>query len=156
MQKLERPLARAGVISQDQEDAWFALLCAHATVTERIDAVLMDRHRLSFAAAEILCRLKDREPQPVRALAGQLVSVSPTRASRLVQDLVDAGYLQRGADQADGRISLISFTDEGRRYTAEVGTTFEEAVQKYFTDPLDDEDIAAITRIWAKLKAASS
>ena len=114
----------------------------------------MERHRISFSAAEILCRLKDREPQPVRALASHLVSVSPTRASRLVQDFIDAGYLQRGADQADGRISLISFTDEGRRYTAEVSRTFEEAVQKYFTGPLDDEDIAAITRIWGKLQAA--
>ena len=154
MRNLEQPLARAGIISQDQEDAWFALLFAHEAVTARIDAVLMERHRISFATAEILCRLKDREPQPVRALAGHLVSVSPTRASRLVQDFIDEGYLQRGADQADGRISLISFTDEGRRYTAEVSRTFEEAVQKYFTDPLDDEDIAAITRIWGKLQAA--
>jgi len=154
MRNLERPLARAEIISQDQEDAWFALLFTHATVTARIDAVLMERHRLSFSAFEILCRLKDSEPQPVRALAGQLVSVSPTRASRLVQDLIDDGYLQRGADQADGRISLISFTDEGRRYTAEAARTFEESVQKYFADPLDDEDIAAITRIWGKLQAA--
>jgi DNA-binding MarR family transcriptional regulator len=154
MGNLQQPLASAGIISQDQEDAWFALLYTHATVTARIDAVLMERHRLSFAAAEILCRLKDREPQPVRVLARQLVSVSPTRASRLVQDFIDAGYLQRGADQADGRISLISFTDEGRRYTAEVSRTFEESVRKYFIDPLDDEDIAAVTRVWKKLQAA--
>src|ERR1700760_222384 len=120
MRNLEAPLASAGIITQDQEDAWFALLGMHAAVTARIDAVLMERHRISFAAAEILCRLKDREPQPVRVLASRLVSVSPTRASRLVQDFIDAGYLRRGADQADGRISLISFTDEGRRYTAEV------------------------------------
>ena len=49
---------------------------------------------------------------------------------------------------------LISFTDDGRRYTAEVSRTFEEALRKYFTGPLDDEDIAAITRIWGKLQAA--
>ena len=43
-----------------------------------------------------------------------------------------------------------------RRYAAEVGRTFEEAVHKCFTDPLDDEDIAAITRIWGNsmLRAA--
>jgi hypothetical protein len=35
-----------------------------------------------------------------------------------------------------------------------VARTFEESVQKYFVDPLDDEDIAAITRIWNKLEAA--
>jgi DNA-binding MarR family transcriptional regulator len=154
MRKLERPLARAEIISQDQEDAWFALLFTHATVTARIDAVLMERHQLSFSAFEILCRLKDSEPQPVRVLAGQLVSVSPTRGSRLVQDLIDGGYLQRGADQGDGRISLISFTDKGRRYAAEAARTFEEAVQTYFAGPLDEQDIDALTRIWGKLQAA--
>jgi DNA-binding MarR family transcriptional regulator len=100
-----------------------------------------------------LHRLREREPQPVRVLAGHLVSLSPTRASRLVQDAVDAGYLQRGADQADGRISLISFTDEGRRYAAEVTRTFVEQVRKHFVELLDAEDIAALNRIWDKLGA---
>lgn len=67
-----------------------------------------------------------------------------------MQDLVDAGYLQRGADQGDGRVSLISFIDEGRRYAAEVARTFEEQVKKHFAEPLDAEDIAALTRIWDK------
>jgi DNA-binding IclR family transcriptional regulator len=62
------------------------------------------------AALEILCQLKDREPQPVRALAAQLVSVSPTRASRLVQDLIDAGYLRRGADHMTSPPSPASGT----------------------------------------------
>ena len=108
-----------------QQDAWFALLFAHATVTERIDRELQQQHRISFSATEILCRLHDEEPQSVRSLAGRLVSVSPTRASRLVQELVDAGYLRRGADQGDGRKSLISFTSEGRRYSEEVARTLE-------------------------------
>lgn len=150
---MDKPSTKPELISQAQEDAWFALLFTHAAVTARIDAVLMERHKISFSAFEILCRLKEREPQPVRGLAGQLVSVSPTRASRLMQDLVDDGYLQRGADQDDGRVSLISFTDRGRRYAAKVARTFEESVQKYFVDPLDEDDIAAVTRIWEKLQA---
>ena len=59
------------------------------------------------------------------------VSVSPTRASRLVQELVDAGYLQRGSDQGDGRKSLISFTHKGRRYSEKVARTLENAILKY-------------------------
>ena len=149
-------MARSEPISQAEEDAWFALMFAHAAVTERIDAVLMERHRISFSAYEIFCRLKEREPQPVRALASQLVSVSPTRASRLMQDLVNAGYLRRGADQGDGRISLISFTEEGHRYATEVSRTFQEQVRKHFIEPLDSDDIAALTRIWGKLRAAGS
>lgn len=147
---VQRPTA---FVPSTQEMAWFALLYMHAAVTAQIDAVLAERHRLSFSEFEILCRLLESEPQPVRSLAGKLVSVSPTRASRLMQDLVTAGHLQRGADQADGRISLISFTDTGRDYAQTVLRTFQESMQTYFVDPLDDDDIAAITRIWHKLQA---
>ena len=73
----------AKLITPEQQDAWFALLSAHASVTDRIDRELREQHRISFSATEILCRLHDEEPQSVRSLASQLVSVSPTRASRL-------------------------------------------------------------------------
>jgi DNA-binding MarR family transcriptional regulator len=149
-----QPSPKWTILSEAQESAWFAHLFTHAAVTGRIDAVLEEQHRISFSAFEILCRLLDLEPQPVRALANQLVSVSPTRASRLMQDLVDAGHLQRGADQGDGRVSLISFTDQGRAYAQTVLRTFEESVQKYFVDPLDDGDLAAMTRVWEKLQAS--
>src|ERR1700759_3779588 len=156
-EKLARPSHTvAQVITSEQQDAWFALLFAHATVTAGIDRELQEAHRISFSATEILCRLHDDEPQSVRALADQLVSVSPTRASRLVQELVDAGYLQRGSDQGDGRKSLISVTSKGRRYSAEVARTLEDAILKYFIDPLDEEDIAAISRIWEKLLVAQN
>jgi DNA-binding MarR family transcriptional regulator len=146
----------AQVITPEQQDAWFALLFAHATVTDRIDRELQEQHRISFSATEILCRLYGEEPQSVRALASQLVSVSPTRASRLVQELVDAGFLQRGSDQGDGRKSLISVTSKGRRYSEKVARTLENAILKYFIEPLDEEDIAAIVRIWEKLRAAQN
>ena len=132
------------------------MLFTHATVTARIDAVLMERHRISFSACEILCRLQESEPQAVRALASQLVSVSPTRASRLGQEQIDAGHLQRGADQGDGRVSLISFTETGREYAESVKRTLEESMKKFFVDPLDDDDIAALTKIWAKVANANA
>ena len=113
---VKAPASNPKILSQDQVKAWFALLFAHATVTGRMDAVLLEQYKLSFSAFEILCWLLETEPQSIRALSGQLVSVSPTRASRLVQDLIDAGHLQRGADQGDGRVSLISFTESGRHF----------------------------------------
>ena len=148
----------ARLITREQQDAWYALLFAHASVTDRIDRVLQERHGLSFSAVEILCRLHDDgdQPQSLRSRADQLVSVSSTRASRLVQELVDAGYLQRGADQGDGRKSLISLTAAGRRYSEKVARTLENAILQYFIAPLDDEDIAAMQRIWDKLRAAQA
>jgi DNA-binding MarR family transcriptional regulator len=146
----------AKLITPEQQDAWFALLFAHGSVTDRIDRELREQHRISFSATEILCRLHDEEPQSVRSLADQLVSVSPTRASRLVQELVDAGHLQRGADQGDGRKSLISFTSQGRRYSEKVARTLEDAILRHLIEPLDEEDIEAIVRIWEKLRASQN
>lgn len=144
------------LITMAQLEAVFALFLTHATVLDGIDRALQKRYDITFSAFEILSRLKDEEPQSVRSLADRLVSVSPTRASRLVQDLVDAGHLQRGADQGDGRRSLISFTAEGRRYAKEVCQVFEEAVQTHFIDHLDADDVAALTRIWDKLAATKT
>ncbi|MEV6057700.1 MULTISPECIES: MarR family winged helix-turn-helix transcriptional regulator [unclassified Streptomyces] len=151
---MRAPVSQPRIISPAQVDGWFGLLLTHAAVTRRIDAVLLDRHKISFSSVEILCWLLEAEPQSVRGLSGKLVSVSPTRASRLVQGLIDAGHLQRGAHQGDGRVSLISFTESGRRFAETVRRTFEDSVKKYFVDPLDDDDIAAIARIWAKLENA--
>jgi DNA-binding MarR family transcriptional regulator len=121
-------------------------------VQRSCDAVLMARHRISFSAFEILCRLRDAEPQPVRALSNQLISVSPTRASRIIQEHINAGHLKRGAHQGDGRVFLVSFTAAGRRFAAAVERTFEESVRKYFVDVLDEEDIAALTPIRGKIE----
>src|ERR1700679_915592 len=153
---MKAPASKPQLLSQDQVKAWFALLFAHARVTGRMDAVLLEQYKISFSAFEILCWLLETEPQSVRVLAGELVSVSPTRASRLVQELIDAGHLQRGADQGDGRKSLISFTPAGRSYSEEVARTFEDAILRYFIDPLDDEDLAAIARVWDKLRVAQA
>ena len=49
-------------------------------------------------------------------------------------------------------MSLISFTESGRHFAETIKRTFEGAVKRYFVDPLDDDDIAAITRIWTKLE----
>lgn len=151
MRDVRVPVVNSPLVSQDQVNGWYALLLTHDTVAARIDAVLKERHRLSFSAVEILCQLNDSEPQPVRSLANQLVSVSPTRASRLMQELIDAGHLERSADQSDGRVSLISLTTSGRRFARTVEQTFIAAVKDYFLDELDDDDIAALTRIWAKI-----
>lgn len=91
----------------------------------------------------------------VRSLASELVSVSPSRASRVIQELVDAGHVRRSAVQSDGRISLVSLTAAGRRYALSVERTFSDAAQECFTEALDQSDLDALCRIWQKLEARS-
>ncbi len=139
-----------------QEQAWFGLLRAHSHVMRRVEADLMARHQLPFSAVEILCHLRIApEPQSVNVLAGQLVSVSPTRASRLIQRLVDDGYVTRSSDQADGRVSLISLSPAGEQFALMVSDSLKDSIARQFIAPLDEDDLAAMDRIWKKLKEAS-
>ena len=118
----------------------------------QVEADLMARHQITFSSAEILCHLRiAAQPQPVNDLAGQLVSVSATRASRLIQHLVDAGYIVRSSDQADGRISLISLTTVGQRFARTVSNTLKNAIATHYLLQLDEQDLAAMNRIWQKV-----
>lgn len=53
-------------------------------------------------------------PLSVSAL-GEAIGVDQPRASRLVQQGVDRGYVRREADPDDARRTRIALTDEGRR-----------------------------------------
>jgi DNA-binding MarR family transcriptional regulator len=48
------------------------------------------------------------------------IGIDPSRASRLIAELVDSGYAERVASQADSRRTLIRLTDKGRAVTGAV------------------------------------
>jgi DNA-binding MarR family transcriptional regulator len=154
---VERPTPLITDLAPDQEQAWFSLLRVHAQVMRHVEADLMGRHQITFSSAEILCHLRiAARAQPVNDLAGQLVSVSATRASRLIQNLVEDGYIVRSSDQADGRISLIKLTTSGEKFARAVSNTVRNAIAERFIAPLDKEDLAVMARIWQKIAGAES
>jgi DNA-binding MarR family transcriptional regulator len=137
-------------------EAWFGLLHAHAALVRQVDAELLARQRLSLSAFELLGRLAiaDGGSLSVTELAKQ-VRISPSRVSRVVDELVRGGYLQREACSRDARISYCVITDTGRDLLAEASTTFEEAIQRHFLEALSDDEVTQLSAIWTKLLAAS-
>jgi DNA-binding MarR family transcriptional regulator len=155
--RVEQPTPLITNLPPDQERAWFSLLRVHAQVMRHVEADLMRRNQITFSSAEILCHLRiAAQPQPVNDLAGQLVSVSATRASRLIQNLVEDGYIVRSSDQAAGRISLLKLTASGEKFARTVSNTVRNAIAERFVAALDEEDLAAMARIWQKIAAAES
>ncbi|MFE3444544.1 MarR family winged helix-turn-helix transcriptional regulator [Nocardia sp. NPDC059180] len=53
-------------------------------------------------------------PDPTVSTVADALAVDRPRASRLVAAAVDAGYIERTADQSDGRRSLLAVTPTGR------------------------------------------
>jgi len=114
----------------------------------------MNQHKITFSTVEILCWLLETEPQSVRGLFWRTCQRQPDQSITVGSGTIDAGHLQRGADQGERSGVAHQLHKSGRHFAETVRRTFENSVKKYFVDPLNDDDIAAITRIWAKLENA--
>jgi DNA-binding MarR family transcriptional regulator len=137
-------------------EAWFGLLHAHAAVVRKVDAELAANQRISLSAFELLMRLSiaDEGLLSVTELARQVV-ISPSRVSRVVDELGRGGYVERRACNTDARISYVAISETGRDLLADASSTFDEAIARHFLEPLSDEDVAQLGAIWDKLLAAA-
>jgi DNA-binding MarR family transcriptional regulator len=136
--------------------AWFGLLHTHAALVRQVDAELLARQRVSLSAFECLGRLAatDESQLSVTDLAGQ-VAISPSRVSRVVDDLARAGYVERRTCSSDARVSYVAITDSGRELLAEAGNTFDDAISRHFLEALTAAEVKQLAAIWEKLLAAS-
>lgn len=77
------------------------------------------------------------------------LNIDPSRASRVVSEMVDLGYARRAVSQADARRTIIELTDAGR--------TIVEAVRAYkflimgdFLNSWDADELAAFLPLLRK------
>jgi DNA-binding MarR family transcriptional regulator len=68
------------------------------------------------------------------------LGIDPSRASRLAAEIVERGYVQRIASQADARRIVLQLTDRGRSLVSEVRTrkwqTFAGSMRNWTEDEL--------------------
>jgi DNA-binding MarR family transcriptional regulator len=129
-------------------EALFAVLFIQSQVVPPIDTALDRAHGMSITGFEVLARLARMHPDgaSVRYLSDQVV-VSPSRVSRVVEDFVRRGLLERATSAHDGRLSLLRLTDSGRAKLAEAQETFGEAVQEHLLDRLSAKQARALTDV---------
>ena len=84
------------------------------------------------------------------ATVAERLNIDPSRASRVVSEMVELGYARRAVSQADARRTIIELTDAGR--------TIVEAVRAYkflimgdFLSSWTPEDLAAFMPLLGKL-----
>lgn len=127
------------------------LTTADAVSTQLVRLIrLMDRAHAQYQAEcpdaveratyHLLVHLVKGGPQRSSALA-EAVHSDPSTVSRQVGHLVRLGLVERTADPADGRATLLAATDEGRR-------VFEENRR------LRNERVAAMLAGWAPQERA--
>jgi DNA-binding MarR family transcriptional regulator len=135
-------------------EALFGLLHIQAHVVRAIDQTLDRAHATGLSGYELLSRLARMHPDgaSVRYLAEQVV-VSPSRVSRLADEFVNRGWLERAVSPHDGRLTLVRLTDGGHTTLAEMEASLGAALQTHLLDKLDRRQLDSLTGVARSLGA---
>jgi DNA-binding MarR family transcriptional regulator len=141
-------------LSAQELAAWRGMLEAHARVTQKLDAQMHAEHGLSVSAYEVLMFLLDAPQHRLRmSEIAARVLLSRSGCTRLVDRLVDLGYVVRCADTTDGRGLYAELTEAGVEKTQAARVTHHAGVRRFFLDHLTATDQLALGDIWTRFRA---
>jgi len=131
-------------------DAWEALLTAHASLIKRFaaDDVWGD---ISMREYDVLYTLS-KCPAPIRpSELNRHVLLSQPALSRMVDRLADRGLVCREPDPADGRGVRLALTDAGRQLQRRIGRRHARSVARAMTAELTPAELRQLEQISLKL-----
>jgi DNA-binding MarR family transcriptional regulator len=135
-------------------DAWEALLSAHARLMRQFAAedIWQD---LSMREYDVLYTLsKCSEPLRIGELHRHVLLSQPA-LSRMVDRLVERGFVERCPDLADGRGIRLSLTDAGGDKQRQIGRRHARSVARALTLELSADELRELSTIGWKLAAAT-
>ena len=137
--------------------AWGALLKVHATVAPLIDAQLRHGAGMPLSWYDVLLELNAApDRQLTMSEVAARATLSRTRISRVVDELVRAGPAAREPNPDDGRSAFAALTPAGRAALRKAAPTYVAAVQREFADHLTAREAEVLAGALRKVLAASA
>lgn len=124
--------------------AWSSLLVAHRRLTTTLDAELREHADMTLDEYDVLHQLR-RAGDPIRMseLAAQVLISRPT-TTRVVDRLVERGWVQRHKDTTDRRVVRVGLTATGRDALRGAGRLHVDGIARLFEAPLTESQISAV------------
>lgn len=141
-------------LSDDEERAWHGLVDANDKLTRALDARLLADHQLPLGTLQALIEIAHAEDGSISVseLAERL-RLSPSRTSRLAQELEHQGLLNRQRDTTDTRSTRIAATQAGRHRLLEAAPTYLTTIREHLFEGLSERDIKQLARILDRIQA---
>jgi DNA-binding MarR family transcriptional regulator len=137
-------MTAAEPLSVAEETVWRAFARAMIVVPRALDADLIRGQGLSMAAYLVLMHLSEAPTRRLRmSELAVAASLSPSRMSRLVDELVERGWVVRERSEIDLRSSYAVLTDDGLERLVTAYPTHLESVRRNVIDHLAGLDLAA-------------
>lgn len=105
----------------------------------------------TYSALMILEGLQDNSTIRMSQLA-ESVGTTPPTVTKLVRDLESKGLITKSPDDQDGRASIISLTDEGRKVAESIFRARIEGLSQVLTD-WTEEDLDTFIALFERLRA---
>jgi DNA-binding MarR family transcriptional regulator len=129
-------------------DAWTAWLRAHRSLTSELDAELRDRSGMSLEDYDVLVQLATAEGgQLMMSHLADALLLARSSCTRIVGRLEDRGWVERTADDHDGRIVWAAVTTAGRRAQRRAAVVHLAGVQRQFGRHLRGRDAAVLRTV---------
>jgi DNA-binding MarR family transcriptional regulator len=138
-----------GVLGQAGELNEQLLLLTRAMHVLRTHLATAAPGGVPWATYTLLFHLVTGGPRRASALA-ECVYVDPSTVSRQVDQLVRLGLVERRADPADGRATLLAATEAGRGVYRRIRSARDRMVAGLLTD-WPAEDVAALNELLGRL-----
>ena len=134
--------------------AWSAFLRAHAALVPVVDADLRRETGLPLTWYDVLLELNATPGRRLRMLdLSQRTVISRTRVSRVVDELVSAGFVARESNPDDMRSAFATLTDEGRRVFRRAAPRYLDSIRRHFAARLSPEQLAVVRDALEKVVA---
>ena len=130
-------------------------LCTVSTVLQRkVDTQLQEEHFISLAWFDCLTAIRDAGGTMRGHELSEALDELPSSLSRRLDRLEEEGYVRRKHTPLpdDRRAVSVSLTANGRGAWRDANITFRRMVQQHFAQSLTDTDLAALQRIFGKLR----
>jgi DNA-binding MarR family transcriptional regulator len=134
-------------------EAWAALLRAHAAVVTVLEREMQTARRLPLSWYDVLLSVSGSRGLRMQDLAGAVV-LSRTRVSRVVDEMERAGLVERSANPADRRSTLVAATRRGRAELRAAAPVYLSGIRRHFTDLLTPEELACVQTALSRVVAA--
>jgi DNA-binding MarR family transcriptional regulator len=140
-------------LDAEQLAAYFALMEVSSLLRHAVERQLREEGGLSYVQFEILARLADT-PSGRQRMTDLADGVVYSRSGLTYQAgrLEEAGLIAREPSDDDERSTTVAITAAGRELVARVMPGHVRIARRMLLDPLDREDIAALTEVLGRVR----
>ena len=142
-------------LNEEEQLCWRTFIESSWALHTRLEDDLRADTGLSMNDYHVLVVLSEAPERRLRMgeLAGRLV-FSPSRITYQISSMVKRGLVRKQACPADGRGQEAVLTESGLAALEAAAPMHLVTVRDSFINQLDDEELAVITRVFAKVRKA--